>query len=137
MTLEQLQNDVRDYIQAHAWFAGLPVVVEAAGDLEQELEQALNELGLSLVVATPTSHRSDPGNRAYLTVELVVAIAETPLTNQTGKTTIQALDRLIPHLHRAPLGEGKPLSFLRHETEDIPGMAALRVHFEVGIVYTS
>lgn len=135
MTLAELQTEVRNWIQVDGWFASLPVLIEAAGDLEQELERSLNELGLSIVVATPSSRRRDVGSRAYLTVELVVAVAETPLTNQTGKSAAEALDRLIPRLHRAPLGEGQRMEFTRHESEDIPGLAAFRAHFEAGIVY--
>jgi hypothetical protein len=139
MTLTELQSKVRDHIAANLWFADVPVIIESAGDFETELEIALQKLGLCIVVATPASVVKERGVQPYLTVQVVVAIAETPTVNQTGRHAGEALDRLIPLLHRMPLGGAGAgcLYFAAHDAEDIPGMAAYRIRFEANIVSTT
>lgn len=137
MTLRELQETVREAIVADNWWADLDqaILIEAAGDFEQSLDRSLNELGLSVVVASPSSQLMADGPRAYLEAELVVALAEIPLTNTTGKHAAEALDRVIPLLHGKRLAGSLKLNFSGHETEDIPGMAAYRARFTGAIIY--
>jgi len=137
MTLRELQQLLREAIVADEWFAPLDesILIEARGDFEQTLERAVNELGLSIVVATPSSQTMEEGHKAYLNVDVVIAIAELPLTNTTGKHAAEALDRVIPLLHRKRLAGPLQLNFSGHETEDIPGMAAYRALFKGAIIY--
>lgn len=137
MTFSQLQQIVRDMILADSWFAGLPVLVEARGDFETELQIQLDKMGVSVVVATPDSAAKEDAPQPHVVAQVVVAIAEIPLTNNTDKHAAEALDRIIPLLHRQRIGgPGSPrLSFQGHDSEDFSGMAAYRVRFAVGITH--
>lgn len=133
MTFEQLQTTIQDTIKADAWFTDLPVLIEARGNLEAELDRTIGEMGLCLVITTPwSSMAKEHRARAVLQTEVLITAAESPLTNQTGKTSAEAIDRLIPLLH----GKAVEFSSLRcsgHQAEDIPGMAVFSVKFSVTI----
>lgn len=138
MTFEELQSAVRDVLTADSWFSSLPVLVEARGDVEQELQRALNELGLSVVISTPQSRQSsDNAKRPLVEVTVLVSLAEMPMTNQTGKTATQALDRLIGLLHGHSFSThgATRLLYRDHRTEDVPGMNAHSVNFTTKIVH--
>lgn len=139
MTFTQLQGIVREMIVANAWFAEVAeqVLVESRGDFEVEMQKQLDRMGLSIVIATPESSSKGDAPLPHVEAVVVVAVAEMPMINESGKTAAEALDRLVSLLHHQRIGgPGSPrIRFTGHDSEDIAGMAAYRVKFAVGITH--
>lgn len=135
MNFADILQGTKDRVEADAWFADLPVIIDVAGDLENQLEQALARLGLACVIAVRSSRNiQTDSSRPNLQCELGVMLTEIPTTNNTGKHALEGLDRIIPLLHAETIGDpllGPELRYQNHDREDAPGTATYVATFTV------
>lgn len=83
-----LQEKAAELVQADPYFAGIEVLTERKGDLTQKLNTALQTLGLSVVVMTPTFQiTGQVKTRRVVRVSIVVDCSEIVVTNQGASGT--------------------------------------------------
>ncbi|OAM89342.1 hypothetical protein OH491_13535 [Termitidicoccus mucosus] len=92
----QLQNQLRDVIAAHEYFAGVPILTEELANIESKLDIELAKLGLCVVITTARGQRlgDDEPAPAVLTEELTAAIIHNPLM-ESAYTALDALAEAI------------------------------------------
>lgn len=89
--ISSLQNDLREALKAHNYFADIPVLTEKQKDIEYEIEKSLSALagegggrGICCIVLTPkmtVEHPDIPGPY-FGNVSIVVRVMENVLVNQ-------------------------------------------------------
>lgn len=113
MTLHEkllaIQDAAATAVSGAAYLAGVEVLTERKGDLEQRIRAALAKVGLSVVVMTPEVRvlkRED--TRLRLRARVIVECAEIALTNQgpsgSGKPAFAAAGAAAAALFDAPTG---------------------------------
>lgn len=95
-----IQDAIKNYLAAHAWFVGdvnVPVYAQDEGDIVAKLNASLSKLdcGLAILVTTPVGTNNEPRS-ARVCLESIIEIQcfELPLisraTGGIGKTAYQA-----------------------------------------------
>ena len=109
--LTQVQENGAAILRSDAFFSdhdeekALTVFTQKKGDLESEIKQKIESLGLSVVVLTPLGKLPDPSvDDVVLDVPLIVQITEDPVLNKTGKGALDVVCETICLLCGAPTG---------------------------------
>lgn len=98
--LSDVNRDLKNAIQANPWFSNVPVVVQDKGDVNNQIELALNKLGIGIVIEQADG-RIDFQGPAVVSIPLntTITISENVLINRSesgsGKRADQVLIRLI------------------------------------------
>lgn len=83
-----VQTQAAALIQADPFFAGIEVLTERMGDVNQKIQSALGRIGLSVIVLTPRFELSaKKGKRRVVTVKVVVDCSEIVVTNMSAAGT--------------------------------------------------
>ena len=102
---------VKARIEAHAWFADLPVITEDKGNIENDIEVALGTLtekqtkiGACIVLLAPLAKCPNPNAPGPIIEPLiVVSVVEDVTINQgatgTGKPALQIVEMLMRRIH--------------------------------------
>lgn len=126
MSLDQLEQDQHDFygrLLADAYFADIKVLLEAKGDVEPDVIQALSifndrggKIGACVVVLMPTLTNDapdSPGPRSL--VRMSVQVIDQPVVNLatggTGKSASQIAERVRQILHLFATGRGATYTF--------------------------
>lgn len=124
--LESLQMVVTNYLAGDIMFNGgqsdngkpIPVLSEQKGDLQNLMDIALGEIGICVVVLTPTFRLNDP--RVWPTsldgfAHMVVSVFESRQMNPTGIHALGAAENILGLMHGyltgIPAGAGEPPMF--------------------------
>ncbi len=108
--LTAIQAELANLLAADAYFIGppsIPVLVEDKGDLEFEIDKAINEIGISVVIITPKAEVRI-GN-ALLTI--VAGITENVVVNRaetgTQKAAVDVAEKIWDLLNNTSLTSTK------------------------------
>ncbi|WP_043582621.1 hypothetical protein [Geminisphaera colitermitum] len=106
-------------IAADPWLSNpalpVPVLTERKGDIETDLEQSLNNLGLAVAVVMPDAEDVvTTGSTLSLRVRLVAQVCESVLGNQSAcevakipyRPALAAVVRIMLAVHQKPNGLG-------------------------------
>jgi len=137
-TLEQIQELVR--IRLITLFAGdsLGVLSEDQAETEYEVQKAVDEIGVSIIVRYPVPRVSRPNlpGPYFDSIEIAILIAESPIVNQ-GATAIEIAERILRSLHQFNLNlfDGQHCMVIAQSNaltvEDAPeGYRSFGVNFE-------
>lgn len=130
MSLDQLEQDQHDFygrILADEYFTDVKVLLEAKGDIEPDVIQALSvfndrggKIGACVVVLMPTltgDSPDAPGPRS--TVRMTVQVIDQPIVNLeaggTGKSASQIAERVRKILHMFSTGRSATYTFAAQE----------------------
>ncbi len=110
--LSAIQAALQARLQSHPWFADLPVLTEAKGDIENEIARALGALsgvdgkiGACVVILTPTAKCQNPNAPGPILDPLTVVVAaiESVTVNQgdqgTKKHAAEIAEMILRRLH--------------------------------------
>jgi len=139
--LQQLQNRLHDLIAAIPALAGYRVLVEDKGNLASEVENALAEQSLAIVVM-PSSGQAKTGQlrgRALSTEEFEIVIHRGLTDDPAGLTTVAVVDMLVPTIHGAStdpsVTQAALFAFKRHDLRENTDGSFARVLI-VGVDFT-
>ncbi len=104
--LQGLQLDIADRLLAEPYFSNVPVLSENLMDIDSQIEIAIAQLGVVVVVVTPTaSVRKDqdyPGPY-FEQINLVIQVSENVILNRggdgIGKTCLEVAEHALAVLH--------------------------------------
>lgn len=110
--LAAIQAALQARLSSHEWFADIPVLTEAKGDLENEIARALgtvtetnSKIGACVVILTPTAHcknQNAPGP-CLDPLNIVVDVLEDVLINQgdtgTKKHAAEIVEMVLRRIH--------------------------------------
>jgi hypothetical protein len=111
--LETLQSVAANYIAADVMFNGsqsannqaIPVAYEIKGDVQNELELAINSVGLCVVILTPTFRLNDPvvvPTSLDGFARMVISVFESRTMNPTGIHALSAAQNILGLMHGYP-----------------------------------
>lgn len=104
-----IQDEIKDYLEAVAWFSDIPIVIEETGTVEGDLDKALAEgamkpnssskCGAAILIITPSGTPTE--NAPYIPesdIEFMFGVIEQPSVNRAasgiGKTGLEIVARL-------------------------------------------
>ncbi len=101
MTLSTVTNTVRAILKTDPYLDEIEIISSIQADHNQRLETALRDKGIAIVVVQAGGRpvRED-APKLLLTNELVVTVLENPTRNQSGKSAIEAAERVMQTLHQ-------------------------------------
>lgn len=101
--LEQIQECVYHTLSGLPDFATSGVLYRARGDISSTIEEALNRLGMSIVVLplVPTVARPDVPGPHFDVISIQIHCVTIPTTNTTGLTALEAAEIVLIALHHA------------------------------------
>lgn len=104
-----LQEAARTRLAEDPAFAGVPVLSRSEGDIANDIQAAVDRLGICAYVFPPLPRRANanlPGP-VFDAVELRVKVIENPVLNGTGKKAHALLEAALGSLHhwRDPVSE--------------------------------
>lgn len=83
-----VQERAAALVQADPYFAGIEVLAERRGDVNQKIQAALQKLGLCVIVMTPSFRiQAKVRTRTIIRVRVVVECSEIVLTNSSASGT--------------------------------------------------
>jgi hypothetical protein len=126
--IEETKKRIVDFANARPFFQQIPVITDERGDVETQVQVALNKLGLSTVFEMNSGAVKYPGVGCY-SIDLVptFTITERVLLNRnekaanfTGKIATDVLCELYAIFHPMQAG-GSPLYLTGHSVENNTG----------------
>ena len=107
MKLTEILPKVRGLIEPAMFLSGIPLINAEQANHNQELQKALLDPGLVLVMSLTGGSLKD-GSTPLLVMENTVAISvvENPPKNKTGQTSLGIVEQLLQHLHFSLVGKG-------------------------------
>ena len=95
-----LQTQLQALLEAHPWFAGVDILSEEKGDLQNEIDTAVKSIGFCIVLITPQGQlEADKGGRLWMRHNLSINAVESYTINQTGKRAKAAVVPIIEAIH--------------------------------------
>lgn len=91
MNLSDLQSAIVTRLRSQTYFDDIPIISEAKGDLLQEIDLAINRVGVCVLVIVPEVVADQPDHpAANLSVRPILQIAVNPSINNTEAGTRKA-----------------------------------------------
>jgi len=122
--LQKLQTRLQTLIASSPILFGYPVLVEDKGNLASEVENALQEQSLAIVVMPSSGQAKSPQlrGRALSEEEFEIVIHRGLIDAPAGLTTVAIMDTLVPLIHGAPTDPDAQKSslfvFKRHDLRE-------------------
>jgi len=94
-TQERLVN----LIAADAYFSDVPVLSQRKGDLLNEIDAMLNNIGIGVLVMLPKIAYEGEMNHVMLGLTFAVFVSENPTINTTGKPAEAVMEKIFQLVH--------------------------------------
>ena len=103
--LEQIQEAVRELLVGNVDLDAATVISRAKGNIESQINEALNKLGMSIVVLPPVPNVANPNlpGPYFDTIVIQIHCVEIPATNNTGLTALETAETVLIGLHQKTL----------------------------------
>lgn len=104
-TLEQIQELIREHLAANVALDAASVISRLKGDIETQINEALNRLGFSIVVLPPMPRVARPNlpGPYFDEINIQIHAVEIPTTNTTGLSALEAAESILKTLHHRNL----------------------------------
>jgi hypothetical protein len=93
-------------LTADAYFSDVPVLSQRKGDLVNEIDVMLNQIGLGVLVMLPKITYQGQVNQVMLGLSFAVFVSEDPTINQTGKPAESVMEKIFKVIHWQANGTG-------------------------------
>lgn len=140
--LLQLQDRIKELVQADPYFAGVEVITQRQGDLVKQVVEAVGKLSFMVVVSMSSGEASeDSAPEALLDERLDVEIFQNPLLDGQSNTRnlVEATEKVITAVHMQPFraaGRGTQRFWLvSHQAfYDAGGPSSSRLTFKINLL---
>lgn len=94
--LKDIQDAIAKALTKEPFFANIPVITEAKGDVLNQIERAIAKLGICVVIETLTGKTDTMGVGAYsLDLKVGVTISEMVVINQGNSGTKKSASQVV------------------------------------------